>query len=180
MENINETLNQADNSALHKADVVRSEQLLTYTEWLKKRGLLNATVSKLIVKSYIGKQLPITDVVRGTITYSQYQDALKVVNEYKTQLEEHYKSVEKKVEGISKYANCNPDTYLYDTGCSVRLYNILIANEDKLGIETDSSIKLKDLNGLSMSKFLQCKNAGKKALEELKELCFYSGVKLSI
>ena len=37
-------------------DVVRqSEQLLAYTEWLKKQGLLNATVSKLIVKKYIGK-----------------------------------------------------------------------------------------------------------------------------
>lgn len=37
------------------AVVGRSEQLLAYTEWLKKQGLLNATVSKLIVKKYIGK-----------------------------------------------------------------------------------------------------------------------------
>ena len=37
-------------------DVVgRSEQLLAYTEWLKKEGLLNATVSKLIVKKYVSK-----------------------------------------------------------------------------------------------------------------------------
>ena len=37
-------------------DVVgRSEQLLAYTEWLKKEGLLNATVSKLIVKKYQSK-----------------------------------------------------------------------------------------------------------------------------
>ena len=31
------------------------EQLLAYTEWLKKEGLLNATVSKLIVKKYLSK-----------------------------------------------------------------------------------------------------------------------------
>ena len=42
--------------ALRIHDVVgQSEQLLAYTEWLKKQGLLNATVSKLIVKKYIGK-----------------------------------------------------------------------------------------------------------------------------
>jgi len=42
--------------ALRIPDVVgRSEQLLAYTEWLKKEGLLNATVSKLIVKKYQSK-----------------------------------------------------------------------------------------------------------------------------
>jgi hypothetical protein len=35
--------------------VGRSEQLLAYKEWLKKQGLLNATVSKLIVKKYESK-----------------------------------------------------------------------------------------------------------------------------
>ena len=37
-------------------DVIKqSEQLLAYTEWLKNEGLLNATVSKLIVKKYQSK-----------------------------------------------------------------------------------------------------------------------------
>ena len=45
-----------ENKQLIIADVVgRSEQLLAYTEWLKKEGLLNATISKLIVKKYVGK-----------------------------------------------------------------------------------------------------------------------------
>ena len=35
--------------------VGQSGQLLAYTEWLKKEGLLNATVSKLIVKKYLSK-----------------------------------------------------------------------------------------------------------------------------
>ena len=47
---------EAVTEALRIHDVVgQSEQLLAYTEWLKKQGLLNATVSKLIVKKYIGK-----------------------------------------------------------------------------------------------------------------------------
>ena len=47
---------EAVTEALRIHDVVgQSEQLLAYTEWLKKQGLLNATVSKIIVKKYIGK-----------------------------------------------------------------------------------------------------------------------------
>ena len=47
---------EAVTEALRIHDVIgQSEQLLAYTEWLKKQGLLNATVSKLIVKKYIGK-----------------------------------------------------------------------------------------------------------------------------
>lgn len=152
MRNKNKTLSAIDYYAFYKANASTIEQLLTYTEWIKRRGLLNDVSCKLIVKKYIDRQFHI---------------------------EEHFKSVDKEVDSISKYANFNPDTLLlYDTECSVRLYNILIANKEKLGIETDSAIKLKDLNGLSMSKFLRCRNAGKKALEELKDLCFHSGVKL--
>lgn len=86
----------------------------------------------------------------------------------------------KEIEGISKFSKYNSETLLYDTACSVRLLNILKANDDKLGITVNWETKLKDLNGVSMSNFLQCRGAGKKTLEELKELCFYSGVELSI
>ena len=51
-----EILNECANEALRIHNVARqSEQLLAYTEWLKKEGLLNATVSKLIVKKYQNK-----------------------------------------------------------------------------------------------------------------------------
>ena len=124
--------------------------------------------------------LRIGSVGRSAITYAQFQDALKIVNEYKTQLEYHFEDVKKEIEGISKFSKYNSETLFYDTDCSVRLFNILKANDDKLGITVNWETKLKDLNGVSMSKFLQCRVAGKKTLEELKELCFYSGVELSI
>jgi DNA-directed RNA polymerase alpha subunit len=120
----------------------------------------------------------IDSVVRSSITYEQFQDALKIVNEYKTQLEEHYKIAKKEIEGISKFANVTKETKLYDTDLSVRCLNILRANDDKLGINTNWEMKLKELSKLSMSKFLQCRIAGKKTLQELKELCFYADVKL--
>lgn len=52
----NEVVEEIRKQALSQHDVVgRSEHLLAYTEWLKKEGLLNATVSKLIVKKYQSK-----------------------------------------------------------------------------------------------------------------------------
>ena len=124
------------------------------------------------------KQCTITGVVRSAITYEQFQEALKIVNEYKTKLEEHYKIAKKEIEGISKFANVTKETKIYDTDLSVRCLNILRANEDKLGINGKWEMKLKELSKLSMSKFLQCRFAGKKTLQELKELCFYADVKL--
>tara|TARA_R110002167_G_C12199986_1_gene606618 strand:- start:14 stop:427 length:414 start_codon:yes stop_codon:yes gene_type:complete len=125
------------------------------------------------------KQCNIPVVGRSAITYEQFQEALKIVNEYKTQLEEHYKIAKKEIEGISKFANVTKETLIFDTDISIRLLNILRCNGDKLNIEwLDRNSNIKELEGLSMSKFLQCRIAGKKGLQELKELCFYAGVKL--
>jgi DNA-directed RNA polymerase alpha subunit len=124
------------------------------------------------------KALHIGGVVRSAITYEQFQDALKIVNEYKTQLEEHYKIAKREIEGISKFANVTKETKIYDTDISVRCLNILRENGEKLGINCDWDMKLEELSKLSMSKFLQCRIAGKKTLQELKELCFYADVKL--
>jgi hypothetical protein len=122
--------------------------------------------------------LHIGGVVRSAITYEQFQEALKIVNEYKTQLEEHYKIAKKEIGGISKFANVTKETKIYDTALSVRCLNILRANDDKLGINGNWEMKVEELSKLSMSKFLQCRIAGKKTLQELKELCFYADVKL--
>lgn len=124
------------------------------------------------------KVLDIGDVVRSAITYEQFQDALKIVNEYKTKLEEHYNIVKRETEGISKFYNVTKETKLRDSGLSVRCINILRLNNEELGINANWEMKLEELSKLSMNKFLQCRIAGKKALQELKELCFYADVKL--
>ena len=87
------------------------------------------------------EQCTIPVVVRSAITYEQFQEALKIVNEYKTQLEEHYKIAKKEIEGISKFANVTKETKLYDIDISTRCRNILGSNNDKLGIDYNWEIK---------------------------------------
>ena len=130
------------------------------------------------LQEYADEQCNIPVDVRSAITYEQFQEALKIVNEYKTKLEEHYKIAKKEIESISKFANVTKETNLYDTDLSVRCLNILKANADKLRIDVNWEMNVKELSKLSMSKFLQCRIAGKKTLQELKELCFYADVKL--
>ena len=112
------------------------------------------------------------------ITYNEFQKALKIVNEYKTQLETHLKEVTKEVNSIGKSANVNAEMNLRDTDCSVRLFNIIMSNRDKLGIDCNDEIKISELSKISISKYLKCRNAGKSTLQELKELCFYAGISL--
>ena len=112
-------------------------------------------------------------------THEQYKDALKIVNDYKAQIEEHYNTVKRELESNSKFSNVTKKTKIVDTNISVRLYNILRANDDRLGINFDREKKVSNLSNLSMSKFLQCRYAGKGTLQELKELCFFADVELN-
>jgi hypothetical protein len=113
------------------------------------------------------------------ITHDEFQKALKIVNEYKAQLETHFKEVSKEVNSIGEFANVNAETKLFDTDCSVRLLNIIRANGKHLGLGIDSFyITIGELSKISIMKFLQCRGAGKGALQELKKLCFYAGVSL--
>lgn len=112
------------------------------------------------------------------ITYDEFQKALNIVNEYKAQLEAHFKEVSRYVNSVGKFANVNAEMKLYDTDCSVRLLNIIKANEDKFGIDFNWEMKVSELSKISIGKFLQCRCAGKSSLQELKELCFYAGVSL--
>ena len=112
------------------------------------------------------------------ITHDEFQKALKIVNEYKTQLETHFTEVTKQVSSVGKFANVNAEMLFYDVDCSVRLLNILKTNDKYLGIDCSREMKISELCKISIGKFLQCRNAGKGVLQELKELCFYAEVSL--
>ena len=112
------------------------------------------------------------------ITRKEFERALKIVNKYSSQIELHYKEVNDKVNNVSKLANITKDSKLGDVDLSVRLINILRANEDKFNIDASWNMKLEELSNVSMSKFLECRVAGKKTLHELKEVCYYAGVDL--
>jgi hypothetical protein len=112
------------------------------------------------------------------ITYNEFQKALKIVNEYKTQLETHLKEVTKEVNSIGKSANVNAEIKFFNADCSVRLKNNIMSNREKLGIDCNDEMKISELSKISISKYLKCRNAGKSTLQELKELCFYAGISL--
>ena len=113
------------------------------------------------------------------ITNDEFNKALKIVNEYKTQVETHLKEVSKQVKSIDEFADVNAETKLFDTNCSVRLLNIIRANQNHLGLEINYFyITIGELSKISIVKFLQCRGAGKSLLQELKKLCLYAGVSL--
>jgi len=113
------------------------------------------------------------------ITLEQYQEALKVVQEYKTQLQNHYNQIISEVDSVSKFADHDGETLIIDTNISVRLINILVGNLHHLVGIYGRDAKIKDMEGMSMRSFLKCRNVGKETLKELQELCFYAGVTLS-
>jgi hypothetical protein len=112
------------------------------------------------------------------ITHDEFQKALKIVNEYKIQIETLSKEVSKEVNSIGKFANVNAEMKLCDTNCSVRLLNIIRANEKYLGLTNCFYITIGELSKISIFKFLKCRGAGKGALQELKELCLYAELSL--
>lgn len=137
-------------------------------------GNITTDTRTFLNKQQMSKEL----IMKDKITHQQFREALNIVNEYRTQIEKHYKFAKKEIESISKFANVTKETKLYDTDISRRCLNILRLNGDFLGINVNWNTKVKELSKLSMSQFLKCRIAGKKSLNELKELCFYADVKL--
>lgn len=114
------------------------------------------------------------------ITYEQFQEALKIIHDYKDQLDAQVKLTKKEFNNLPKFVNINKDTYLDECDCSVRLYNIIMAVRDKFGmIRTNYSTKVGELSKISITELRKQWNVGAKSIDELKELCKYAGVELS-
>jgi len=115
------------------------------------------------------------------ITDKQFQDALKILNKYNMQLDEKIR-VQKILDEKLKFVNCNEETILIDCNLSVRFLGLILRYKEEMGLGEEGHshhIKLKKFNGLSISKFSEFRGVGKKTVEELKELCFFAGVKLN-
>lgn len=119
-----------------------------------------------------------------TISYEQFQEALRTVQDYKKQVEELHKEAEAALKSIHKFAHVTKETSLYDSGCSVRLQNVLIGelmtgnNARWWTYDERRTTKLGELSRVSVSKFLKARLSGKKTMAELKELCFYADIEL--
>ena len=111
-------------------------------------------------------------------TYEEFQAALKIVNEYKSQTEKLYKEVVQKVDNISKHANVQAETKIIDTGLTSQLKYSLMGYDHLYNTGYWPDGKVSDLAEISISKFIKQRNVGNKRLNELLELCFYAGIKL--
>lgn len=103
------------------------------------------------------------------ITREEYNRALKIIKEYRTQLDNHYQEVNNDFNSLNKFYDVNKETRIVDTDCSVRTLNII----KMMDID-----KISDFSTISISDMKKHKNFGKKTLEEVKEMCFYAGVDL--
>lgn len=113
------------------------------------------------------------------ITKKDFRDALRVIINYKKQIGENPNIDEDELRLIPKHIGYNRNTLLYNTECSQRLLNILYQYKDDFNINISRETRLKDLGDLSLSEFSNKRNAGKKTINELRDLCLYSGVKLA-
>lgn len=103
------------------------------------------------------------------VTYDEYRKALEVVKKYRDQCVDVIKESELSIDKNSEQLNIR----LLDTELSVRALNSLIFG---YGLGFDS--KVIDLSNVSRSTLLRVRNFGKKSLDEIEELCYFSGIKM--
>lgn len=107
------------------------------------------------------------------IKHSEYEAALKIVNEYKSQLNFRLQKVKKEISSISKFRDVHKDMKIDETDCSVRLLMALSA----AGIRP-SQTTVMELSKIPISTLGKLRNVGKGTLMEIKEICFYAGLDL--
>ena len=108
-------------------------------------------------------------LTKDMIIKSKYETALKIVNKYKLQQ--------------SKFYSVTPDTRLFDANISTRLLNIIHWNRKSFGVEKKeglSNVKVSDLSKIPITQISSERNAGKKTIEEFKELCICAGVTVKL
>jgi hypothetical protein len=116
------------------------------------------------------------------VSYEEYCQAVEVIKQYKLQLETDLDKLTTEVNDLGKFTNVTSETKMNETNCSVRLWNLIrdyfVTEYDWDSYKFYDEIRVSELSKISLSKFSKRRNAGKGAIEELQELCFYGGVTL--
>lgn len=109
---------------------------------------------------------------RMPISYKEFVQALEIVRKYQGQVKEHYTAVSEKLDSISVYATVSRDTDIKNSQLSNRTLRIMHEND----IVDIHKGKVGDLEPLSLKEIGQCRGLGIKGMNELRELCLYTGV----
>ncbi len=106
------------------------------------------------------------------ISYIEFVEALEIVRKYQEQIKKHHIEVTEKLDSISVYATVSRETDIKNSKLSKRTLRIINEND----IVDIHKGKVGDLEPLSLKEIGHCKGLGIKGMNELKELCLYTGV----
>ena len=109
------------------------------------------------------------------ISYKEFVKALEIVRKYQGQLAEHYNIVTEKLDSISIYATVSRETDIKNSKLSPRTLGTLSEN----GIVDIHNGKVGDLENRSLKEIGRCRGLGMKGMNEIKELCLYTGVAMN-
>jgi len=107
-----------------------------------------------------------------SISYRELVEALEIVREYQEQIKKHHTEVTEKLDSISVYATVSRDIDIKNSKLSKRTLRVMHEN-DLIDIHKG---KVGDLEPLSLKEIGQYRGPGIKGMNELKELCLYTGV----
>lgn len=105
------------------------------------------------------------------ISYKEFVEALETVRKYQWQIKEHHERITEKLDSISVFATVSRDTDIRDSKLSKRTLRTLHEND----IVDIGRAKVGDLEPLSLKEIGRCRGLGVKGMNELKELCLYTG-----
>jgi|SRR5680860_581929 len=106
------------------------------------------------------------------ISYKEFVNALEIVQKYHGQIKKHHSEVSEKLDSISVYASVSRDTKMENSKLSKRTLRIMHEND----IVDMYKGKVGDMEPLSLKGIGRCKGLGIRGMNELKELCLYTGV----
>ena len=108
------------------------------------------------------------------ITKVEFENALSIVRAYKEQIEVQFVDTTRKLTSVSDYLNLSINTPIYMLPLSSRTLNVL----RKMDSIDYTKSTLEDISKLSMTELIDSKNAGRKTIYELQELCLYTGISM--
>ncbi|MCM4167363.1 DNA-directed RNA polymerase subunit alpha [Arenibacter antarcticus] len=111
---------------------------------------------------------------KNMVTYDEFLEALDTIRKFQKQVSELYRETEGEVGSISKFVGVDRNTKIYRLPLSTRTFNVLKAM-DKIELLEGTT---QDLAKLSLKELLHTKNAGRKTIHEIKELCLFANLEM--
>lgn len=108
------------------------------------------------------------------VTYKEFLEALEIVKEFRKQISDLHMDVENKVGTISKFVGVDKDTKIYRLPLSLRAMNVL-KKMDQIDFLDGTA---EDLAKISMKELSRTKDAGRKTIDEIRELCLFANLEM--